>query len=337
MNKSKKFIIGFGIFIALIIAVNYAFNYIIDPFGIRNIKGKFVEQLNAQWTYLYKARILEKAPYYLLGTSRTDQIDIQIIENYLKKHTIYLGMSNQSLNEALFLIKKIKENNNNFISGFDVIETKLNHPLVINRLEQNFKLNNLLSNINLYLNAKTTQESALYLLKKLFKQDRDISFQEFDKKIFSYENKYVDNKVKDDVQYKDYKANTKGVLELAKLADSNDIIIIFPKSAAYYKKFQEYHNIESQYFNLIKLLVNNTNAKVWSFYGINEITIDKTNFDNNGWHFKPKIGKLIFARIFNDTSTKIPKNFGFLVDKNNVDKYLEYLHNEVKNYKLDSN
>ena len=46
-------------------------------------------------------------------------------------------------------------------------------------------------------------------------------------------------------------------------------------------------------------LVNNTKSKVWSFYQINSITKNEIFFDENGWHFKPKIADMIFARIYN--------------------------------------
>ncbi len=332
MDKSKKFVFNFIIFSILVIPINYTFNYIIDPFGIRNSNNKFVEQLNAQWTYLYKPRILQKAPYYLLGTSRSEQIDSNLVSHYLNKHLIYLGMSNQSLNEALFLIKKIKNNKNNFITGFDVIQTHKYHSTGGNRLEEGFFYNNLISNINLYLNSKTTQESLIYITNKLLRQKRDFEFIKKDNELYSYTIDNINKKVRDDNQYKNYQANIDETLQLAKLADSNDIIIIFPKLATFYKKFQEYHNIEKQYFDLIRLLVNNTKAQVWSFYGINEITTNKNNFDDIGWHFKPKIGKLIFARIFNDTSINIPKKFGILIDRNNVEEYLTNTHNDIKKY-----
>ena len=337
MNKEKRFIILFFIFLILMIPANYLFNYIIDPFGLKSTKDKFVDQLNQQWVYLYKARVVEKAPYYLLGTSRTEQIDCDLTSNYLKKHLIYLGMSNQSLKEALFLIERIKANNNNFISGFDVIASNAYHPIKDIRVQKAFDKPDLTSQIMLNIKLKTTQESAIYLLRKIFQQERDIKFQELNKELYSYTSEKIDYKVKEDIQYKNYTVNKESqenVLKLAKLADSNDIIIIFPKLASYYKKFQEHYNIESQYFNLIKLLAENTNAKIWSFYGINEITTNKENFDNMGWHFKPKVGNLILARIFNDTSIKIPQNFGVLIDKNNVDEYLKFLHNEVKKYQL---
>jgi len=49
----------------------------------------------------------------------------------------------------------------------------------------------------------------------------------------------------------------------------------------------------------LEVLVNNTKSKVWSFYQINSITKNEIFFDENCWHFKPKIADMIFARIYN--------------------------------------
>ena len=45
-------------------------------------------------------------------------------------------------------------------------------------------------------------------------------------------------------------------------------------------------------------MVLNTDAQVWSFYGVNEITLEKNNFIDNGWHFKPKVSNIIFKEVF---------------------------------------
>jgi hypothetical protein len=78
--------------------------------------------------------------------------------------------------------------------------------------------------------------------------------------------------------------------------------------------FQKYQNIENKYFRVIEVLVNNTKAKVWSFYQINSITKNEIFFDENGWYFKPKIADIIFARIYNNDKKIInSKIFGTLL------------------------
>ena len=113
----------------------------------------------------------------------------------------------------------------------------------------------------------------------------------------------------------------------------DDIFIIYPKHYYHYVINQKYQNIEDKYFRAIKLLVNNTNAKVWSFYQINEITKNEKNFDENGWHFKPKISNMIFNRIYQgDMSTVSSSNFGVLLTKDNVQKNLSSISNQVKTF-----
>jgi len=60
--------------------------------------------------------------------------------------------------------------------------------------------------------------------------------------------------------------------------------------------------------------------------------MNTNNFDAYGWHFKPKIGKLIFSRIFNDKNSKIDKNFGTLLSKENISNYLKKLSSDLKKY-----
>ena len=61
------------------------------------------------------------------------------------------------------------------------------------------------------------------------------------------------------------------------------------------------------------------------FYGKNYITQNKNNFNDIGWHFKPKISNLIFSKIFNNHDSNDP--FGFMLD----DKVNDQL-NGVKNH-----
>jgi len=102
--------------------------------------------------------------------------------------------------------------------------------------------------------------------------------------------------------------------------------------------------MQSEKYHLAKLaglpkaeMIKNTEAKVWSFYQINTITTNEKNFDEDGWHFKPKISDLVFAKIFDDKSVVIPNNFGVLLTKDNIDVHLENLKEQIQSYDLDKN
>ena len=125
----------------------------------------------------------------------------------------------------------------------------------------------------------------------------------------------------------------KDIILLAKLAKEEDIFIIYPKHYYHYLLFQKYQNIEDKYFRAIEVLVNNTKSKVWSFHQINSITKNEIFFDENGWHFKPKIADMIFARIYNNDKKIInSKDFGVLLTKDNIKKNINNISSQIKSY-----
>ncbi|HUJ90728.1 MAG TPA: hypothetical protein VLX12_11060, partial [Syntrophorhabdales bacterium] len=76
-----------------------------------------------------------------------------------------------------------------------------------------------------------------------------------------------------------------------------------------------------------------TITSFYDFNGLNSITTNNANyFETN--HYRFKVGALIIARIFNDTSVKVPADFGVLVTKENIDEHLTYLRNQVAGLRL---
>ena len=147
-------------------------------------------------------------------------------------------------------------------------------------------------------------------------------------KDFSFDAELIKNKISGEVKngfYENYKIyDTEFIKKVAKSAGENDVFILQPKYVLYYKYFQKYQNIEKQYFEAVKILVKNTKAKVVSFYGINDITKLKSNFDKNGWHFKPKLTKTIYQDLF----TNNPK-YGTILTIKNIDTYLQKTSKEI--------
>lgn len=305
-------------------------NYFTDIYGLRSTHNKRVENLISEEKFLYPLRVKAKAPYYVVGTSRTRYIDYDRLSKYLDKHCIRLGLSSAMLYEWIFLIKKIKANSSNFILGFDAFSLNINGFKPKDRLKDSFKQ----SFSNPYFGFKSATKAMKEILNLT---PYDIFFTDFDKKEFAFTKEEIRQKMfveqdENHLHYKNFDIAWEQIRTLAQLTDKNDIIIIFPKYYAYYHFFQKYDNIESKYFESITYLVKHTNAKIWSFYGINSITLNKANFDDEGWHFKPKVGKLIMARIFNDTSIEVPVDFGVLLTKDNVESYLSLLNAQIQSY-----
>lgn len=304
-------------------------NYLLDPFGLGSVEKKdFYNLSKAEFSYMYPAKIAQKVPYYLVGTSRTWYLSLPSLSHYLKNHTIRVGMASQSLDEMLLLTTHIKANGGHFIAGFDAFSINATRKAP-NRLQQEFAKDTHTNTIGFLLNPRTTQASLRYVKDLLLSRPMEWLFDKVDSQSGAHNSHeeilhYRFVQKREDMLYESYTPNTQKILQLARLADSSDIFVIFPKYAYYYELFARY-GVQEPYFRAIEILVRNTKARVFSFYGINSITRDRDNFDDYAWHFKPKIGKLILARIFGDPNVSVPHDFGIELTRDNITPYLQSL------------
>ncbi|MCX2717730.1 hypothetical protein OQH61_08280 [Helicobacter sp. MIT 21-1697] len=331
--SSKFYTIIFLCLVALSTLPVVLINCLNDKYGLKSTHNKYIENLTSEEQFLYPLRVKAKAPYYVIGTSRTRYIDYDRLSSYLGQHCIRLGLSSAMIDEWIFLIEQIKSHSSHFILGFDAFSLNSNGFQNGSRLQDTFHQNVAIDD---YLNFKLAAKS----IKDYFNtQPYDAFFTEFDKQTFifspqSIEESFFINPDKWHPHFTHFDIDEEKIHTLANLTDSKDIIIIFPKYFSHYKNFQKYDDIEKQYFKAITYLITHTNAKIWSFYGINSITLDKDNFDNEGWHFKPKVSALMLARIFNDKAIEVPADFGMLLTKENVESYLSSLSTQIKTYHI---
>ncbi len=66
----------------------------------------------------------------------------------------------------------------------------------------------------------------------------------------------------------------------------------------------------------------------YDFSGLNSITTNNYYYYETS-HYRLKVGALILARIFNDSSVKVPDDFGVLVTGGNIDQHLADLKTQV--------
>lgn len=343
--RSKKFIrLGFVVFVFVIILVG-ATNYIVDPYGFISNKNKFDSDLTTiNKPSVTNIKIKLNADYYLIGTSRAMRINPNLVEKYLLDKKVFnINISGATFKENSMLANIVYENNSSFIYGFDAFslnKNRLKESELVERyksykdeLNSNFILKN-------YFNIDFFSTSLKFVLNKIFAKDINAGHILENTKNYKVTLKGIDEHLglsnqKTKKIYTNFEiVNDSEIIGLAQITTSNDIFIIYPKHFYHYVLFQKYQNIEAKYFHAIELIVKNTDAKVWSFYGINTITLNENNFDENGWHFKPKISDLIFAKIFNDKSVNVPDDFGVLVTKQNIDEHLQNLRKQIKNYDL---
>lgn len=334
------------LFVSLLLTFCLIFlmNYIVDPYGYNSRSGKFIKNLTMfNKPHVTNARINSKGYYFLIGSSRMARVDPQVIEKLTGKKTHNIKLDGATLLENTFIASKVKEKGSFFIYSFDAFSFNKNRQQfseIINRYEVYKDEIDVNFVINKYFNSDVTIRSLQHLLKKIKGESLSKQYISEDNRYSGYsayktydESGIFNNKIKANFSnYAPY--NEESVIKLAKLGTKNDIFIIFPKFVEYYQLFSENQDIESAYFSGIKTLVNNTDAKVWIFYGNNKITNNIDNFVDNGWHFKPKLTKRLFNEVFNYNS-KIPNDLqGILLDKKNLNIQLNKLSDEISSLRI---
>jgi len=309
------------------------FNYFVDPYGLINDKNKFVGTLtDTNNPSILSLKINLKADEYLVGSSRLERIDPRLIEHYLPHKKVYnVNISGVTFKENFIIAQKVKKNKKNFIFGFDAFTLnarRYDSGAIVSRFRSYKHALEHDATISEYLTQNFLSASLKDIKKRFLGRNKNAYFIRANQATGSYTTNAMEKNL-DLANHGTKKHFTnytlvedKYIIQLAKSATKDDIFIIYPKYFKNYLLFHKYQNIEQKYFHGIELLVKNTKARVWSFYGINSITTDVQNFDYLGWHFKPNVSKLIFAKVFNDSSVAVPKNFGVLLTHKNVTSVL---------------
>ena len=319
------------VFLVLLVS----FNMYIDPNGIISLNGKFTKFTcySPDTPKTINDRINAKSDYYLLGTSRLMRVDPNIVSKLINKSVSNVHINGAMLLENKLIVDKVKRNNKNFIMGFDVFtnnKARLDQKRALRRykmykaeLEKDF-----IFPFEPFISIDYLYDSIEHLYYNFIKRDKVYWLERENNKDYTYDIIAIKNKIINGVFYEDYKVYSKEfIVDLAKNTTENDIFVLMPKHVMYYKLFQEIKDIEKKYFKTLRILVNNTNAKVVSFYGVNEITKYKKNFDKNGWHFKPKFTKVIYKDLFAEDL-----KYGVILTKDNIDRYLSRTSNEISFY-----
>ncbi len=75
-------------------------------------------------------------------------------------------------------------------------------------------------------------------------------------------------------------------------------------------------------------------GKVYHFMNINSVTTKLKNYPD-AEHFYENVGKLVANKISGNNLESIPEDFGVILNKDNVEEYIQKFTHEVQNYKLD--
>ena len=131
------------------------------------------------------------------------------------------------------------------------------------------------------------------------------------------------------IKYTQAIPNKRALEKIKKLADENNInLIVF--TTPHNKNMMDTFSSED-YLLFLKDISEVTNF--FDFSGYNTITLNNCNYHESS-HYISSVGNLIAARIFNNQNIDIPKDFGVLVTKENIDEHLENLKKQIKEYDL---
>ena len=327
----------------LVLLVISIVNAIVDPYGYFSREDKYLANISRESKpNIIKTRIHSQGQYYIIGTSRQRRINPNWIELHTKQSTHNINISACTLEEEIFLVKKLKEVDKNFIVGLDPFS--LNQTRIQTAKELELRYHSFQNTLNTefyffkeFLNYDLLFASIKHIGRMISKKPYDYKEQIENKTVFDINVNEIKNSFGKSSKgfYRNYTSySDKVIINLAETASKEDIFVIYPQYALYYKMFQDHLNIEQQYFHSIATLTKHTKAQVWFFYQLNDITLEKNNFDTAGWHFKPKIGRIVYDKIYNHTDSSKYRNFGTLLTAKNVDKILENTSNSIHTYNI---
>jgi hypothetical protein len=73
-------------------------------------------------------------------------------------------------------------------------------------------------------------------------------------------------------------------------------------------------------------------GEVWSFQDLNSVTIDYHKNYSDSHHYYPYVGTMVAHRITGVSDSSIPADFGVLVNRQNIDQYLEKVEADSRNF-----
>lgn len=293
---------------------------LLDPFGIHSVEKQRVEDLTAEHAFLFPSKLANQSQLYILGTSRTLRFDIAEIQKLSGKKTTFLGLSGSDISQWNLLLNEIHKRGGSAIIGLDLFSLNAKYGKENNKsqilLQDAIKNKSLFFEKAYFLNPLYIQTLAKSSIKNLF-STRIQHFENLNSETYSTP---IITKT-----YKNFTLWNNEVNKLIKQLKDTDYIVIFPEFFQYYCFYQQELLLDS-YLKAISKIVLESEAKVWSFMDINELTTNRLNYDDNAWHFKPNIASTIAQAIFLQNN-----KYGILLTKENLKRKIEKIKIHISN------
>jgi hypothetical protein len=334
----RKFIL---IILSLIVTLSLSsiVIYFTDAFGLWNQRNAPVDYLMYSSQPIQNAiKLKSKYDIALIGMSRMQRIDPRNVGSSTEKKVINVAISGGHNDEFLVLAKDVKNNHKNFVYeiSYDSIPTYISCHQTKKKMVTAYSESVAKSFFNLFFSADILLATIDVAYHKVFLKESTTTMNhgnEDSNEVSANEAEIIQaGLICDKARNLEYVFDKTKLSELIELSDQNDIFVIFPKYSA--ESMIKKESGTDMFNQFIAELVLKTNAKVWDFNTINSITNDKYNFDRSGGHFKPKIGKLIFARIFDEKNITVPADFGILVTKDNINQYIALSNEQRRKWEI---
>ncbi|MDJ0631982.1 MAG: hypothetical protein QNJ34_02210 [Xenococcaceae cyanobacterium MO_188.B29] len=120
--------------------------------------------------------------------------------------------------------------------------------------------------------------------------------------------------------------NFKTIIDTCKKNNIEIIVFISPTHATHYEAISA-SGLWSTFEQWKREVVQIT--PVWDFSGYNSITTelidDRMEYYIDNSHYSPKVGDLVLNRILSFQTEKVPRDFGVLVNQDNIESHLEQI------------
>ncbi len=336
----KKWIFSVFIIVLLSLCSIITFNYFINPYGVFvHDKSKELvknRSINSEMTKFYYASY-KNPDVLIVGTSRLEHINPKYLKKYLKGSIYNIGVKGSGIKTHYNIIKYFtsKKNVKTIILGLDFFSFNPVNIQNINILQSRYSDYFINDYKDSLLSFRTFRKSISTLMDNIKDKKAKINFQtgweSYNDDYLTYEkygDDWLDKRVNshfpnfgqdkhffDNPRFKNPKSIDRGLKildDIIKHCKEYNINLILFTTPIYYKiydviKGRGYGNT----YKYWKKSLSKYNF-IYDFNYKNGITKDyKWYIDAS--HFQSRLGKLIFARIYNDKDIVLPSDFGRLL------------------------
>lgn len=346
--NNKKWVKIFLASSLLGIVLTASINFIVDPLWSFDHSNPFNAQQKGfderqQKTNYIKARGLSKYEGILLGSSRTVFINQNDFENMRIYNYSLNGMMPYEYKGYIDYVKKIKKDDFKYmIIGLDFFGTditvskKVKSPeFYINNAEDFlYRYQNLLSIDNLKISYKNIRYSLRDHLDHYSRDNVKFKLKETEQKRIQ---NYTRNLKKHTLGFMNekYKYNPKYIDILKQVKEENPktkiIVLTPPVTADLLASIMKNSNRINEFERWLKEVIE-VFGEVHHFMSINTITTNLQNYFDDD-HYYPYIGTLLANKLSGKENEDIPNDFGIVLNKSNIDKYMGIFKKQLENYK----